>query len=35
MAKGVHLTRDGYEKLRKELDELKKIKRKQLSKAIG
>lgn len=31
----IYLTRDGYEKLRKELEHLKKIKRKELSKAIG
>lgn len=35
MAKGSHLTRDGYEKLRKELEYLKSIKRKELSRAIG
>lgn len=31
----VYLTRSGYEKLAEELDNLKKVKRKQLSKAIG
>ncbi|MCM8760664.1 MAG: transcription elongation factor GreA, partial [Candidatus Omnitrophica bacterium] len=36
MAKGsYYLTREGYEKLRRELEELKKVKRKHLSKAIG
>jgi len=35
MAKGSHLTRDGYEKLIKELEYLKSVKRKELSKAIG
>jgi transcription elongation factor GreA len=36
MAKGVtYLTREGYEKLRKELEQLKTVKRRQLSKAIG
>lgn len=30
-----YLTREGYEKLRKELEYLKKVKRKELSKAIG
>ncbi|MFH0764645.1 MAG: transcription elongation factor GreA [Candidatus Omnitrophota bacterium] len=32
---GSHLTREGYEKLRKELEYLKTVKRKTLSKAIG
>jgi len=32
---GSHLTREGYEKLRKELEHLKTVKRRQLSKAIG
>ena len=32
---GSYLTRDGYEKLRKELEFLKTVKRKELSKAIG
>ena len=32
---GSHLTRGGYEKLRKELECLKTVKRRQLSKAIG
>lgn len=31
----VHLTRDGYEKLARELEYLKNIKRKELSQAIG
>lgn len=31
----VYLTRDGYEKLRRELENLQNIKRKELSKAIG
>ena len=31
----IYLTRDGYEKLIKELDLLKKVKRRKLSKAIG
>ena len=35
MAKGSHLTRGGYEKLIKELEYLKSVKRKELSKAIG
>ena len=35
MGKGSYLTRDGYDKLQKELDELKKVKRKKLSKAVG
>lgn len=36
MSKGKnYLTRDGYEKLRKELDYLKTVKRKELSRAIG
>ena len=36
MAKGgAYLTPDGYEKLRKELEQLKTIKRRELSKAIG
>ncbi|MFA6141855.1 MAG: transcription elongation factor GreA [Candidatus Omnitrophota bacterium] len=36
MAKGPsHLTPEGYEKLRKELEHLKTVKRKALSKAIG
>lgn len=32
---GSHLTREGYEKLRKELENLKTVKRRELSKAIG
>lgn len=32
---GSHLTREGYEKLRKELEHLKTVKRRELSKAIG
>jgi len=32
---GSHLTREGYERLRKELEYLKTVKRRQLSKAIG
>lgn len=32
---GSHLTREGYEKIRRELEQLKTVKRKQLSKAIG
>ncbi len=32
---GSHLTREGYEKIRKELEHLKTVKRKALSKAIG
>ena len=32
---GAYLTPEGYEKLRKELEQLKTVKRKQLSKAIG
>ena len=32
---GAYLTREGYEKLRKELENLKTVKRRQLSKAIG
>lgn len=36
MAKGrAYLTPEGYEKLRKELEHLKKVKRKELSRAIG
>lgn len=36
MSKGeVYLTHEGYEKLRKELEYLQNVKRKQLSKAIG
>ena len=36
MAKGgAHLTPEGYEKLRKELEYLKTVKRRELSKAIG
>lgn len=31
----VHLTRKGYEKLRKELENLKTVKRRELSRAIG
>lgn len=31
----IHLTREGYEKLRRELEVLKTVKRKALSKAIG
>ncbi len=33
--KDIYLTRDGYEKLRKELEYLKKVKRKEFAKAIG
>ena len=32
---GSHLTREGYEKLRKELEQLKTVKRREISKAIG
>ena len=32
---GMHLTPEGYEKLRKELEYLKTVKRRELSKAIG
>jgi len=32
---GSHLTREGYEKLRKELEQLKTVKRRSISKAIG
>ena len=32
---GAYLTREGYEKLRKELEFLKRVKRRELSKAIG
>lgn len=35
MTKGSYLTPEGYEKLRRELEQLKTVKRKQLSKAIG
>ena len=36
MGKGdIYLTREGYEKLRKELEFLKNVKRRELSKAIG
>ena len=35
MKKGAYLTREGYEKLHKELEYLKNVKRKELSKAIG
>ena len=36
MAKGItHLTPEGYEKLRKELERLKTVKRRELSRAIG
>ena len=35
MSKGSHLTREGYEKLRRELDQLKTVKRREISKAIG
>jgi transcription elongation factor GreA len=35
MSGGSHLTRAGYEKLRKELEHLKTTKRRELSKAIG
>lgn len=31
----VYLTRDGYEKLRKELEQLQNVKRREISKAIG
>jgi transcription elongation factor GreA len=31
----IYLTRDGYEKLRKELERLKKVKRKDLARAVG
>lgn len=34
-ARDIYLTRDGYEKLRKELEFLKTVKRKELSKAVG
>lgn len=34
-ARDIYLTRDGYEKLRKELEFLKAVKRKELSKAVG
>lgn len=34
-SKDIYLTRDGYEKLRKELEYLKNVKRRELSKAIG
>lgn len=34
-SKGIFITRDGYEKLREEHEILKKVKRKELSKAIG
>ncbi|MBN2452931.1 MAG: transcription elongation factor GreA [Candidatus Omnitrophica bacterium] len=35
MHKGTYLSKDGYEKLRKELELLKTVKRRELSKAIG
>ena len=35
MGGGSHLTREGYEKLRKELEQLKTVKRREISKAIG
>lgn len=36
MGKGdIYLTREGYEKLRRELEQLKTIKRRELSKAVG
>ena len=35
MKKGAYLTREGYEKLHKELEYLKNVKRKELSRAIG
>jgi len=35
MAQEVYLTRNGYEKLRAELDHLKNVERKRISKAIG
>lgn len=35
MKGGSHLTRSGYEKLRKELEHLKTVKRRELSRAIG
>lgn len=35
MKSGSYLTREGYERLRKELERLKGVKRKELSKAIG
>lgn len=35
MIKGSYLTPEGYEKLRRELEQLRTVKRKQLSKAIG
>jgi len=35
MAGDIYLSREGYEKLRKELEELKTVKRRKLSKAIG
>lgn len=33
--RGAHLTPEGYEKIRKELEHLKNVKRRELSKAIG
>ena len=35
MSGGSHLSREGYEKLRKELEQLKTVKRRDISKAIG
>jgi transcription elongation factor GreA len=35
MKKGAYLTREGFDKLHKELEHLKNVKRKELSKAIG
>ena len=35
MGKGTYLTQEGYEKLHKELEYLKSVKRRELSKAIG
>ena len=35
MVGGSYLTPEGYEKLRKELEYLKTVKRKELSRAIG
>jgi transcription elongation factor GreA len=35
MSGGSHLSREGYEKLRKELEQLKTVKRREISKAIG
>jgi transcription elongation factor GreA len=35
MSGNIHLTREGYEKLRREIEELKTVKRRQISKAIA